>query len=134
VPQTPGRGGINAHLDVLINPEERRGQTIGDVQRFTIRGGRLRSAETIARGVRVEGYAVGASIDRRDQRESYRSVWGEKSERAQGTGQSGKGEPREASGTIMRFQILVYRFLAPFRLQMADLLIEVSSRSESKSG
>jgi hypothetical protein len=64
VPQSHSRGGINAHLDVLANPEERHGRTVGDVQRLTIRGGRLRAIDTIARGVPIEGYAVGISSAR----------------------------------------------------------------------
>jgi hypothetical protein len=55
-PQTHAKNGINASLGVLINPEQRDGQTFGDVQRWTILGGRLRSVETVARGVPVDGY------------------------------------------------------------------------------
>jgi hypothetical protein len=40
---------------VLSRWEEKRGQTLGDVQRWTVVGGRLRSIEHAAYGVRVEG-------------------------------------------------------------------------------
>jgi hypothetical protein len=55
-PQSQAKNGINAHLGVLINPEHRGAQTFGDVVRWTIFGGRLRSIETLARGVRIEGF------------------------------------------------------------------------------
>jgi hypothetical protein len=60
-PQSHARDGINAHLEVLVNQEVRKGKTFGDVQRWTILGGRLRSIETIARSVRVEGYSPSPS-------------------------------------------------------------------------
>jgi hypothetical protein len=60
-PQTHAKAGVNAHLGVLTNPEERHGETFGDVQRWTILGGRLRGVETVARGVRIEGYSAAPS-------------------------------------------------------------------------
>lgn len=55
-PQTHARSGVNAHLGVLANPEKQDGATVGDVQRWSILAGRLRSVETVARGVRIEGF------------------------------------------------------------------------------
>lgn len=55
-PQSHARNGVNAHLGVLANPETRDGETFGDVQRWSILAGRLRSVETVARDVRIEGY------------------------------------------------------------------------------
>jgi hypothetical protein len=60
-PQRHARNGVNAHLAVLTNVEKRGDQTIGDVQRWTILAGRLRSIETVAKGVRIEGYSETAS-------------------------------------------------------------------------
>jgi hypothetical protein len=60
-PQTHTKTGINAHLAVLINAKEQDGAISGDVQRWTILGGRLRSVETVAHGVRIEGYSVASS-------------------------------------------------------------------------
>ncbi len=54
-PQTQARDGINAHLGVLTNVEHRGDVTIGDVERWTILGGRLRGIDTVAKGVTVEG-------------------------------------------------------------------------------
>ena len=48
--------GISSHLNVLSNPEKQDGNTIGDIERWTIIAGRLRSVETIARGVPIEGF------------------------------------------------------------------------------
>jgi hypothetical protein len=60
-PQTHARAGVNAHLGVLTNVEERAGEAFGDIQRWTILGGRLRSVDTVARGVRVEGLSAAPS-------------------------------------------------------------------------
>jgi hypothetical protein len=60
-PQTHARAGINAHLGVLTNPEERDGETFADVQRWRILAGRLRSVDTVARGVRIEGFSAAPS-------------------------------------------------------------------------
>jgi hypothetical protein len=57
-PQTHAKAGVNAYLLVLTNPRERHGKTFGDVQRWTILAGRLRGIETVARGVRIEGYSA----------------------------------------------------------------------------
>jgi hypothetical protein len=54
-PQTQTRQGINAHLNVLNNAEEREGQTFGNVDRWVILGGRLRAIQPVAQGVMVEG-------------------------------------------------------------------------------
>lgn len=54
-PQGHTKTGVNAHLGVLANPDRRDGETFGDVERWTILAGRLRSVETVARGVRIEG-------------------------------------------------------------------------------
>ncbi|WP_439629868.1 hypothetical protein [Gemmata sp.] len=53
-PQMQTRDGINAHLGVLTNVSHRADATLGDVERWTIRGGRLRGVDTVAKGVRVE--------------------------------------------------------------------------------
>jgi hypothetical protein len=63
-PQSQARTGINAHLGVLFNVEVRGGQTFGDVARWSIVGGRLRSVETVAREVRIEGYQEAPSSTR----------------------------------------------------------------------
>ncbi len=55
-PQTHAKNGVNVHLGVLVNAENRHGETFGDVQRWSILGGRLRSVETVARDARIEGY------------------------------------------------------------------------------
>src|SRR5262249_5677567 len=57
-PQTHAKSGLNAHLGVVTNAEERGGQTFGDVEKWTVLGGRLRSVETVARGVALQGYPV----------------------------------------------------------------------------
>jgi hypothetical protein len=55
-PQSHAKHGVNAHLSVLANPEKRGSETFGDVQRWNILAGRLRSIETVAKGARIEGY------------------------------------------------------------------------------
>jgi hypothetical protein len=60
-PQTNTTNGISTHLNVLANPAKRDGETFSDVQRWTIIAGRLRSTETIARGVRIEGFVENPS-------------------------------------------------------------------------
>lgn len=57
-PQTHARAGLNTHLEVVTNVELREGQVLGDVDKWTVLGGRLRSVETVARQVPVEGYPV----------------------------------------------------------------------------
>ena len=54
-PQTQTRDGISAHLDVIVNVERQGDKTLGDVNRWTILGGRLRGILNLAKGVRVEG-------------------------------------------------------------------------------
>jgi len=54
-PQSRTRNGLKVRLFVLANPRVKRGQTLGDVQRWTVVGGRLESIENWARGVRVDG-------------------------------------------------------------------------------
>jgi hypothetical protein len=56
-PQRHVKGGVSARLTVLTNPEKRGDKTVGDVRRWHIVAGRLQSIETVARGVRIEGYA-----------------------------------------------------------------------------
>jgi hypothetical protein len=60
VPHTHSRHGINAHLGMVTNVERRGGDAYGDVQRWTIRDGRLRAVDVVARGVKFEGYAPAA--------------------------------------------------------------------------
>lgn len=55
-PQSHRGAGIDAYLEVLANPQVQDGEILGDVERWTIRAGRLRSVETVARGARVEGF------------------------------------------------------------------------------
>jgi hypothetical protein len=55
-PQSSSKNGINARVRILANPEKRGGETFGDVERWTILAGRLRNIETVARGVRIEGF------------------------------------------------------------------------------
>jgi hypothetical protein len=55
-PQTLAKHGVNVHLGVLANPERRDGETYGDVERWTVLAGRLRRVETVAKGVRIEGF------------------------------------------------------------------------------
>jgi hypothetical protein len=57
-PHTHAKNGINAHLGVVSNVEEREGQAFGNVDKWTILGGRLRSVETVAKGVRLKGYPI----------------------------------------------------------------------------
>jgi hypothetical protein len=61
LPRTHASARVNTHLDVLANPEERDGETFGDVQRWIILRGRLRGVETLARGVRIDGYSASPS-------------------------------------------------------------------------
>jgi hypothetical protein len=56
--QSRSRSGLNVRLFILSRHETKGSQTFGDVQQWTVVGGRLRSVETIARGVPVEGLAV----------------------------------------------------------------------------
>lgn len=53
-PQMQTRDGINARLGILTNVAHRGNSARGDVERWTIRGGRLRGIDTVAKGVRVE--------------------------------------------------------------------------------
>jgi hypothetical protein len=60
-PQTQTKKGLKAYLRVLSNAEVRDGEPVGDVQRWTILGGRLSSVETVARRVRLEGLPASSS-------------------------------------------------------------------------
>lgn len=53
-PQRQAKLGVNAQLRVLTNTETRHGSTFGDVVRWNIHAGKLRSIETVAKGVRIE--------------------------------------------------------------------------------
>jgi hypothetical protein len=55
VRQSRSRKGLNVRLNVLARHRVKRGQTLGDVQRWTVTGGQLQSIEHVAYGVRVEG-------------------------------------------------------------------------------
>jgi hypothetical protein len=54
-PQSRSRHGVNVHLFVLERQTTKDGETFGDVERWTVVDGRLRSVENAARNVRVEG-------------------------------------------------------------------------------
>jgi hypothetical protein len=57
-PYTHAKNGINTHLGVVSSVEEREGQVFGNVEKWTVLGGRLRSVETVARDVLLEGYPI----------------------------------------------------------------------------
>ena len=54
-PQNHTRHGITGHLGVLANWEVQNGKTFGDVARWIILDGRLRSIEAVAQHVPIEG-------------------------------------------------------------------------------
>jgi hypothetical protein len=55
-PQTAFRNGVNIHLGVVTNVALDNGQVFGDVAKWTIIDGRLRSVENVATRVLLEGY------------------------------------------------------------------------------
>jgi hypothetical protein len=55
--QTRGKNGVSANLWVPTETEVRGGVVFGDVMRWSIVDGRLRGIETVARDVRIEGFA-----------------------------------------------------------------------------
>lgn len=57
-PITHAKNGINAHLGVISNTEEREGKIFGNVDKWTILGGRLRRIVTAARDVPLQGYPL----------------------------------------------------------------------------
>lgn len=52
------KAGLNMHLDVLEHVQMKKGQATGDVSRWTVIHGRLRSVNKVATGVRIEGLPV----------------------------------------------------------------------------
>jgi len=57
-PLTHAKNGINAHLGVISNVEVRQGKVFGNVDKWTILGGRLRRIVTAARGVPLQDYPL----------------------------------------------------------------------------
>jgi hypothetical protein len=57
-PITHAKNGINAHLAVISNVEERQGKVFGNVDKWTILGGRLRRIVTAARDVPLQDYPL----------------------------------------------------------------------------
>lgn len=53
-PQTHSKMGVNIQLKLLTNLRSTEGKSVGDVQRYTVRDGRVRQVENIARGVRFD--------------------------------------------------------------------------------
>jgi hypothetical protein len=53
-PQTQTRQGVNIHLGIITNSIGKGKNLVGDIMKWTILGGRLRSVETIAQGVTIE--------------------------------------------------------------------------------
>jgi hypothetical protein len=52
-PQT--KHGVTGHARIVSRSEKRDGQTFGDIEKWTIVGGRLRSVERVATDVKLEG-------------------------------------------------------------------------------
>lgn len=57
-PQTQAARGVNAYLGVASNVRQEGGQVFGDVEKWAIVDGRLRSVETVAEEVPLQGYPL----------------------------------------------------------------------------